>query len=37
MTSKNQNDWLNRRDELILLLFALIVALMFAPALLGVL
>jgi hypothetical protein len=37
MTSKNRNDWLNRRDELILLLVALIVALMFAPALLGVL
>ncbi len=37
MTPKDPNSWLNRRDELILLFFALIVALMFAPALLGVL
>lgn len=37
MTHKNLNNWLNRRDELILLFFALFVALMFAPALLGVL
>ena len=37
MSPKNHDNWLNRRDELILLFFALIVALMFAPALLGVL
>ena len=37
MSQHERNDKLNRRDEMVLGFFALIFALMFAPALLGVL
>jgi len=37
MSTRDKNEWLNRRDELVMGFFAIIVALMFAPALLGVL
>ena len=37
MANRNIRDWQDRRDEIILACFAVIVALMFAPALLGVL
>ena len=37
MRDRNRNEWLNRRDELLLGSVAIIVALMVVPALLGVL
>ena len=34
---RKRNEWLDRRDEIVLFSFAVIIALMVVPALLGVL